>query len=387
MREDGHVQVLEAMIVTLLLLGSVFTVMTLRTPGFSGERIEAGLTSSATDALMILAGLRDENGSLLEVGFSEALHCKLDPSPSATSCTNGRGNILQSKLNSYLPGGSSTMLGLSNGAATREIWRDESPLGSATTASFALVPSWNTTFVLPTLSCSDPTVDANVTLVPIRQGNLTNASSVKVNMSNGVLATAQRSDRWGTWNTTLTAAARPASGVARADVTAKGGTFPGSAAYGSCALEGRGSDLRFAADNVSVRASSSTPVGGSVTFTTDLTPLLAVPGLALEGAGHVLVYEPLPPRGTEPDTYAPQANLTLPAGNTATISWAVPSDSLYGAHPVVLRQLARLTLPSTAIVYVEVRAVTVLEVALPDGTVPSGAPYNVVLQIWLPDWK
>lgn len=386
-RDEGHLQVLEAMLVTLVLLGSIFAVMQFRLPANPRDSARASIQDQAVDALVVLQGLGEDNGTALELALAEALHCRLSPAPPQDSCLGARGRNLSLKLDSYLPHGAAYMVGLGNGGAVRELWRDALPIGEAVEAKLPVAASWNLTFVAMDLSCHEPGADANATLVPIRLGNLTAPSSVKVNMSNGVHATAEPGASWGLWNVTLPGATRPAAGVATAMVQARGATFPGAAGHAACALEGLTPTLRAAVqasrlDVTGPWGSRVAPVAGQATFHVDVSPLAAVAGAAL-GERNVTIYEPLPPRPGVPDAYAPLATVPL-AG--ATADWTVPPATLYGAHPVLLRQKVSLTLPSAAVVDVEARLVGILEVGLPAGIVPLEPPYEAVLQVWFPDW-
>lgn len=385
--DEGHLQVLEAMLVTLVLLGAIFAVMQFRLPANPRDSARASMQDVAVDALVVLQGLADENGTALQAALSEAMHCKLSSAPPADSCFNARGRNLSLKLDSYLPEGAAYMVGVGNGGAVRELWRDSLPIGEAVEAKLPVSASWNLTFVAMDLSCYEPGADANATLVPIRVGNLSSPTSVKVNMSNGVLVTGQAGAAWGLWNATLAGAARPSTGVATAMVTAKGATFPGSSAYASCALEGQTSALRDAVrqsrlDIMGPGGTRVAPVAGTVTFSADVSPFAAVSGAAL-GERNVTIYEPLPPRPGVADGYAALATLPMTG---ASVDWTVPPEALYGAHPVLLRQKVTMTLPSSAVVVVEARLVGILDVGLPSGVVPLDPPYEAVLQVWFPDW-
>lgn len=383
-------QVLEAMLVTLILLGGAFAVIQFRLPSSPREHARASIEDVASDALVILDGLHDANGTVLEASLAEALHCEWDPA-ATSSCYGGRGRNLSFKLDSYLPEGAAYMIGLSNGAATHELWRDHAPMGEAIDTRVAIAPVWNLTFAITSLSCAQPGASLNATLVPILGGNLSKATSVKANLSNDVLVPADATPRYGLWNVTLPGATKPDAGTLRANTTAKGATFPGTAAYGSCALEGLTPTLQTALEAARLHVAGPSgaaiaPVTGVAAFTADLSALAAVPGATLLDR-NVSIYAPLPMRTGEADGFARYAVVPLPSGAAPSATWTVPADSLYGAYPVVLRQKVQLTLPSTAVVELEARVVGILEVALPTGTVPVAPPYAAVLQVWFPDWR
>lgn len=390
MRDKAHFQVLEAMLVTLVLLGAVFAVIQFRLPSTPRENARASIQDVATDALTVLAGLEDGNLSVLDAALAEALHCDLALDPVEEACYGARGRNLSLKLDSYLPQGAAYMIGIGNGAAIRELWRSSAPMGEAVDTRVPLSPAWGVGFIAAELSCQDAGTAANVTIVPIQQGNLTRVTTIRANMSDGTNVSAQAAWRYGIWNATLPAATRPDAGVLRADVVARGGEALGWTTHEACDLGGKTDVLLTAARETRFAIRGPTgderaPVTSTVTFETTSPGLAALPGAEVRERT-ITVFAPIPPRGIEPDSFTPEAFLEVPSGESS-VSWTIPAHALYGAHPVLLEQTVRYTFSTAPPQDVKVRTVGVLEIALPTGEVPLGAPYAAVLQVWFPDWS
>lgn len=382
-RDEGSTHVLEAIILSLILLGAAHSVATLRSERADTERPRASLERTARDAMTILSGLEDQNGTLLDAYLTEAFHCALDEIPSATSCEGRRSANLSLKIHYYLPPGAGYAIGLDNGIATRDVYRSVVPAGETVTATFAYTPRWNLTFLMPELSCYETGMAVNLTGLPLRNGNLATLTSFSVNASSGKLADAVPAHLSGAWNATLPAATRPSAGVIDAVATGRAGHFPGGFTLGSCTLGGLGDTIVDALRQTTLDATPATvPAGTSVSFAADLSPLSALPGLTIL-ASNVTIYEPLPLRGTEPDTYVPLKVLDLSGAEDGPVAWTVPEESLLGVHPVVLKARVRTALGHE----VEVRLVDIVTVALPGGTVPIDPPYRATLQVWFTDWR
>lgn len=392
-RDDASLHVLEAIILALLLMGAAHTVVSLRDSSLDQQRPRASLERVAEDAMTVLSGLRDANGSLLDAYVLEAIHCSTGAADSdasaavmdssgggaASVCSGTRSANLSLKLESYLPPGAGYAFMLDNGVHARELHRSVLAPGETVAASYAYVPSWNLTFLSTELSCYEPGMDVNVSAIPIRRGSLGNLTDLLLRAGD-VDARAEAAQLPGAWNVTLPAATRPEQGRLVAHATGRGATYPGAITLSSCGLGGIGDALVEALRGATLDVTPSVvPLGGRADFHVDLAPVLAIPGVDLVAANVTLV-EPLPALG--PDAYVAAAVLdVLPEGKDA-LEWHAPPDALYGVHPVVLK--ASLRVPGGDVV--EIRRVSTLTVALPDGTVPLDPPYRVVLQAWFPDW-
>lgn len=382
--DDGSTYVLEAIILALILLGAAYSVTTLRASSIDNGRPRGHLETVARDAMTILSGLEDGNGSLLEAYLLEAYHCAEDETPSETSCEGRRSANLSFRLESYLPPGTGYAFSLDNGVETRDLYRSMLPPGETVSATYAFTPTWNLTFLMPELSCQEPGLDVNLTALPIRRGSVGSLESLHLNGAAGTrVAQGERAHAEGFWNLTLPAAQRSSgASLVTADASGRGGAFNGSATVSTCGLGGAGASLvgalRHEALDVSPEVAS---LGGRVTFRADLSRLLQVPGVTL-AAANVTVYEPMPARPLEPGTQPVATVIDMGTKTSGEWTWDVPPDALYGVHPVVLR--AGLDVAGTR---VEARSVGMLTVALPDGTVPIDPPYRAVLQVWFSDWR
>lgn len=377
-RDDGNMLVLEAMLISLILLGAAYGVQTLQgTRATEQERPRQQLTKLATDALVLLEGL-DLNGSLLDVYVAEAHHCARDTSPAATDCDIRRPRNLSFRLDSYLPTGAGYQVSLGNGVGDRILYTSPYPRGEAVATSLTYTPSWNHTFVAPELSCYEAGMDVNVSMLPLLRGRTTNATWANVTVGatewSGIAAHAPR---W--WNVTLPAATRPVSGTIEANVTGRA-WLNGSTTYASCSMGGIGSSIVTAMRQASFApTATSVPLGQEVGFTADLVALGALPGVSIASV-NVSLYEPLPPR-VAPNTWSRAAVLDTSGTTTRTATWEVPSDSLYGTHVAVMS--IALDVGATRVV---AHKLTTVDVALPSGHVPIDPPYRAVLQAWFPEW-
>ncbi|HEX2021848.1 MAG TPA: hypothetical protein VHH36_03995 [Candidatus Thermoplasmatota archaeon] len=382
-RDEASVHVLEAVLLGMILLGAAYGVASTRDTGGHQARPRVSLEALAQDALVVLAGLNESRGTLLETYLAEALHCAQDPSPSASDCDGVRSENLSLKLQSYLPPGAGYMYAISNGVQERVLYRSTLPGGETVTASTTLSPNWNTTFLQTELSCYEASMDVNLTSIPLWHGAVSVPKYVNATFGAKNASGLRVADD--AWNITLPAATRAAAGMVVANVTpaaARNASFPGATSYGSCSLGGLGPALVAGLRLGSFApVAASAPVTGEARFAYDLSALAAVPGATLISA-NLTVYEAVPPVIGAPGAYVPYAVVPLPAGASGVATWSVPGDALYGAHPVVLS--ARLQVGS---VELDARRVAVLQVALPTGEVPIDAPYRAVLQVWFPDWS
>lgn len=376
--DDASVHVLEAVLLSLILLGAAYSVSTLRDTATPAERQRSKLEALTNDALVVLDGLASENGRLLDLFFAEAYHCAVAEAQDPEMCDGPRSANLSLKLQSYLPAGIGFAYGIANGVEERVLYRSTLPEGETVIASRAVNPDWNLTFLASEMSCYESGMSAAMLAVPIWHGGLAKPAGVNVTIA-ASNATAVEEPA-GTWRATLPAATRPASGIVRSAVNATDGTYPGVSRYDACDLGGLGPALAAAIQASTFAAAAPTPVGGTAILSYGLAPVAAVSGASLVSL-HLTVYEPLPPRAGVADSYVPLGRLDLDPSQLAGVaSFHVPPESLYGAHPAVLT--ARVDAGGGT---VDLHRVTVLQVALPTGAVPIDAPYRVFVQTWFPD--
>lgn len=385
-RDGGSLHVLEAILIAFILMGGAYAVVAMRGPTVEPERPRQNLGRLAHDALVVLDGIEEERGTLLDLYLVEAMQCA-SVAPPSDGCDGRRSRNLSVKLDNYLPRGAGYGVALDNGVAPRDIYRSVLPAAETIAADLPYAPTWNLTFVLPELSCYEPGMDVNVTLAPLwraAHAKQTAATSVRADYgASQVNATPGHSS--GTWNATLPAATRPAAASVVANVTGHRDPFPGAAAYASCDLGGDGPALVAALRATPFSLSHVTaPLGARVSFEADVAALAATPDITVTGAS-ITVYDPLPPHGSAPDTYTPAATLEIApadlAAGVARAAWEIPESSLYGVHPVVLT--FRLDTDGNS---VEARRLGFVTVALPSGIVPIDPPYRAVLQAWFPEW-
>lgn len=377
--DHANLYVLEAVLIAFLLVGSAYAVTTLRRSSTDNVRPREGLERLGSDALTVLDGLADANGSLLEVSILDAIHCASDATPSTVSCHGSRPANLTLKLAYYLPSGAGWSLQLGNGAGSRVVHQTGQPSGEATSSSIAYTPQWNTTFVLPELTCYGAASPVNVSMLPLHRARTSNLSALNVSYGGATQAVAERSqDGW--WNATIPAGARPATAILSANASGRGAPFNGSTSLATCDLASTEAAIVTALRSVTFAPSSAAvPLGGDVTFSASLGSLDALPGVTRGGA-EIVLYEPVTPR-MAPDTWIQAARLPMPSGLSPSATWSPPSDAFYGAHVAVLR--VNLTVGSQPVV---AQRAAVVDVALPTGQVPIDPIYRAHLQTWLRDW-
>lgn len=378
-RDEGNILVLEAMIISLILLGAAYGVQTMQsTRPTEHERPRQQLTKVATDALIVMDGLDDGNGTLLDMYLAEAYHCAVAPSPVVTDCDAHRPRNFSFRMESYLPTGAGFQLSLGNGVTDRVLYTSPLPRGEAVAASLSYTPTWNFTFVTPELSCYEPGMDVNLTLIPVLRARTSNATWANVTV--GATETAGVAAHTANWyNVTLPALTRPASGEVRANVTGRA-YFDGATSYGACALGGLGSTVVAALREATFGPAQATaPLGTDVAFSADLAGLDAIPGVSIASAD-VSLYDPIPARSPA-NSYTRTASIETTGSTTRSAAWRVPSDALYGTHVAVLE--VALDVGGLDVVAYKVALV---DVALPSGHVPIDPPYRAVLQAWFPEW-
>ena len=379
-RDDANLFVLEATMISLILLGAAYAVQSLGAPSVEEERPRVELGRLVDDAISVLAGLDNGNGTVLDLYVAEALHCAADDEPSLDDCDGRRGQNLSLKIESYLPLGAGYAVGLGNGGAVREIYRSPLPRGESVSSSQSFAPNWSLAFTYTELSCYDAGTDVHAAIIPISRA--ARSWTQKANLSaDGAETVAVRADDALQWQVTLPSATRPASATLVATVTGNV-SYPGSTTYGACALGGMTDSLREALAAAPFTASApSVPITSSITFTADLAGIDALPGVSLREANVTLV-EPVPPRADLPDSWIRADRLTLAGTSARTATWTPPSTALYGAHVAYLR--AGIDVNG---VELELRKALVVDVALPTGEIPFDPPYRATLQAWLPDWS
>lgn len=379
-RDHGNLYVLEAVLIAFLLVGSAYAVTTLRRSSSENVRPREGLERLGSDALTVLDGLTDGNGSFLETAFLDSMHCARDAVPSATDCQGARPANLTLKMGTYLPAGAGWSLQLGNGVDARVVHETGTPRGEATSSSIAYTPQWNTTFVLPELSCYPAGAAANVSMLPLFRSRPFNLTSLNLSYGGATEREAERApDGW--WNATIPAGARAATAILKANATGRGAPFNGSTSLGTCETGGTEAAIVTALRASTFTADASVvPIGASATLRAALSPLVGVAGATLTGA-EVLVYEPVTAR-PQNDTWLLAARLPMPAGSNPSVAWSTSSESLYGSHVAVLR--VNLTVGSHAVV---AHRATIVDVALPTGQVPYDPIYRAHLQTWMVDWR
>lgn len=395
-RDEASVHVLEAIVLSLILLGAAYHVATLQADSIENDRPRAHLETVARDAMIVLGGLEDGNGSLLDQYLLEAYHCaaaavRASAAGGATDdaagqCDGRRSANLTLRLESYLPPGTGHAFGLDNGVEARDIYRSTLPAGETVSATHTFTPQWNLTFLLPEMSCYEEGMEANLTAIPLRRGALATLTGFALEEPGRERIGESRPHQGRPfWNATLDTGMLPAGGLVAVDAEGRGGTFRGGAVLGACDMGGVGPTLVEVLRDGTLQVDPPVaPIGSRVTFSADVARLLELPGVTLVDA-NVTVYDPLPGLAGQDDTYLAAAVLAQSEGDPlkGRWTWDVPPGALYGVHPVVLK--AALKLPTQAVV--EVRLVDVLTVAMPDGTVPIDPPYRAVLQVWFSDWR
>ena len=165
--DSANLFVLESIIIAMIILGAAFAVSSLPSSSLENVRPRAELERLSRDALSVLAGLDDGNGTrLLDVYLLEAIHCARDAVPSTLDCQGRRSKNLSIKVESYLPVGAGYAVGLGNGVAMQDVYRAPVPQGEAVSASRSFSPEWNTSFSYTDFSCYPADADVRVTLIP-----------------------------------------------------------------------------------------------------------------------------------------------------------------------------------------------------------------------------
>lgn len=348
------------------------------------------LQVAADDSLVVLAGI--DGGSALQTGLAEALDCAIGAAPSPTGCMrDGRPTNLSLRFDGYLPTGIQHRVGLDNGHATRELYATGVPSGERVASALAFTPTWDMGFLLVDLSCHDPTMDVNVSLLPLWHADAApTPSRVAVAAGAALEAEAVAVPSSGLWNATLPPAAIGEAVSSR--ITAARGDYLGTASTASCDLGPQGWLLRDALNQSAAAAIGTGPAGvvplgrdAAVAYDFASIPHL-VPGATLLGV-EVRVHAPLTARPQAADAFL-HASPPLEAGAdwAGVATWTADPASFFGTHPVVVAALLSVPGPNGD-VEVEARLLTTLTVALPGGIVPLDPPYRFVLEAWQPEWR
>lgn len=380
--DRGSTYVLEAILLTLILLGAAYSVTALRDTGAATVQPREKLEALTNDALIVLDGLREDRGRLMDVYLAEAIHCASATTAAVEggSCDGVRGANISLKFETYLPDGAGYAYGIGNGIAQRILYRAYLPEGETVTSSRAIVPDWNLTFLAADLSCYEAGMLPAVEAVPIWHARAATPADLNVTVD-GVNATASK-DVDGVWRATF-ANATPSAGVIHADANATDATYPGATAYGTCDLGGDGPALREAWGSATFAPAAATAgAGGTASIAYDVGSLAGVAGATVEWV-NVSVFAPVPPHETAADAYARVAHAMTALDHAGSYEWNVPPDTLFGLHPLLLTASVKTANGGV----VELHRVGLIDVALPTGEVPIDPPYRVFLQAWFPDWR
>lgn len=376
-RDEGNLYVLEGVLIALMLLGAAYGVGTLRGSSLDQERPRESLAKTAHDGLVVLQGLEEGNGTLLDLFIREAIHCVGDVAPSALQCDGERPRNLSFRIDSYLPKGGGWSLKMSNGIAKREIYDTPLPGRESVASSLSYGPTWNGTFVATELSCYQAGMDVRATFVPLDRAMIARPTSGKASAGAlEVALTPAATDGW--WEGTFPALTRPDAADVLANFSGGKARVPGATSYDECNLDGKGIALVTALRASTFAPSSTTvPIGSSVDFVSDLAALDAVAETSVQSAT-VTIYEPIGPRLNESDTWIPAAVIPFNAG---VATWEPDTSSFYGTRIAMMK--AVLNVDGNL---VEARRIAQIQVALPTGEVPIDPPYRAILHVWMADW-
>lgn len=377
--DEGTTHVLEAIILSIVLLGAAYGVASMREEGGVISQPRAKLAVLTEDALLVLEGLREERGRLLDLFLVEAYHCIAQTVEDAPHCEGTRSANISLKIESYLPAGAGYSFGIGNGVAQKALYTSYLPEGETVTASRAIVPDWNMTFLSTELSCYDLTTSVGVYALPIWHGGAAEPALLNFTATAYNVTAAVFQDE--IWNATFHVPRLPAD-LITTFANGTDGTYPGATSYSFCDLGGMGTSL-LAARNATVVTHAAEParVGSTSSFAYDLGALHDLPGVTVLTA-NVTLFEPLAPNGVYPDSYIPVVVVPI-MDRDGTATWSVPANSLYGLHPALLSAKVRLANG----VVLDVHKLDSVAIALPTGEVPIDPPYRVYLQAWFPDWR
>ncbi|MHB8605045.1 MAG: hypothetical protein ACYDCK_07275 [Thermoplasmatota archaeon] len=173
-REDhGSMQVLEAILIGTLMLGSVLFVTNYSAPAPSTQAAHDRLQQSACDALNVLGEL-----PATQTGYASMLEQVV------TESLKGDTTNLTTRLSNYFAPGTRYQMYLNNGQGDYSIYQNADTSGEATTCTKLLDPHWSYEIVYPdiayisgvetctVLNVCTPSLLANFYAVPIRDSYL-----------------------------------------------------------------------------------------------------------------------------------------------------------------------------------------------------------------------
>lgn len=391
MRKDddaGNLIAFEGLLVALILLGAIYAAMATTQPATENPISRRELETTASDALIVLDGLREPRGRVLDVSIAEALDCAYGQKPSATFCAGARPGNLSYRMEGYLPTGAGYALAIDNGIESRSLHSAIGAGGERVSVSHAFTPQWNFTFLATDFSCYEPEMRVNVSLVPLRHGDTPTPRFIDAEAA-GAKTNATASPLAGMWNASLPPEAIGESVLAR--VNASRGTYAGTTATSACDLGERGWDLRDGLNRSRAAAlgPSGTPVvpiGSSATLTYDFEFItLYVPDATLRSV-NATIYDPVPGRTGVADAYVVTDRIDLGEQWMGTTTWTPPLNSFFGHHPVLVTALLEVPNGAGGTTEVEIRLTTLVTVALASGITPLDPPYRAILEVWMPDW-
>lgn len=392
LRRDDQANIIafEGVLVALILLGAIFMALGSSQPATDPTGGKREFETMAQDALVVMYGLKEPRGRVLDVSLAETMDCAAGENPPASLCVGSRPNNLSHRIEGYLPPGAGYSIALDNGVDARTLYASGPRTGERLSAYHTFNPDWNLTFTTTDLSCHDPTMKVNVSLAPISRGQTPPIRSIQAEADGVAFAASDLDTPRGVWNATLP--------VDHVGSTIRGvaenarGSFFGTAGSDVCTLGASGWLLRDGLNQSTAwagldDANDVVPVGKQLQVGYDFESVLDhVPGASVTYQ-RATIYEPVPGRTGEPGGFVIAQTLDLVSDAEATGggSWSVPTSSLFGVHPVVVRVGFEVPV-GVDVVEVELRMLRIVEFAHPSGIVPIEAPYRAVLEVWLPDW-
>lgn len=369
MDDVGQMFVLEVFLLTMIVCAAALAYPAPAAP--SGETAnDPQLAIRLADALAVLSMPSHDGTSPLDSLVAERLQCQ-DACPAAN------------RITPLLPPGSAVVLTWSNGVEPRAITEEARHDGASVSATRLHSPEWRHVFAVTELSCHGAGMDVGVLAIPLRNGNAPFLKGVNATaLSSHALA---RNESGLLWRGVVPASGLAPDGVIRIEASSRGTPYSGTLTRDACALGGAGPAIQAALPaatfvHVGSGASIGTPVGETARFSYDLQPLLdAWPGLRIDGAT-LEIHAPMPPVADGAALVHAQALGAAPSGSA---SHPVPTASLYGHHPALLRvHLAAATDDGGAMVPFEARLLATLPVALAGGGVPPDPVYRLDAIAW-----
>lgn len=136
-QDEAQIQVLEAVLIAVIMLGAIGFVLTFTLPTSETEPTRAGLETRATDALAVLSEFPVDDtrygGNMLSYAVAKALE--------------GDASVLEERLKALLPPATKFNVYLSNGQEAYEVYASGTPQGETVTATYVFEPKWQYSFV------------------------------------------------------------------------------------------------------------------------------------------------------------------------------------------------------------------------------------------------